>query len=177
MAPGAGLLADKPVFHGDFKSSVAAFVEQQQHVYLPLLDINAWLVKLSDGSLLHVYEEKVTPEMFACDCCRIVGEAGGHEAVTRQPEQCRGFSRGTAPAGCLHPSARPAPLSDTIQSGRRAVGSPGGLPPLLPPPATGPARGDALTPPPSLASSAWRRMADAPRQREELALHRARRGE
>lgn len=82
---GARLLPERPVFHGDFKSSVEAFVAQQQHVYLPLLDINAWLVKLSDGSLLHVYEETVTPDKFACDCCRIVGEARRDEASTRSP--------------------------------------------------------------------------------------------
>ncbi|EFN52577.1 hypothetical protein CHLNCDRAFT_138584, partial [Chlorella variabilis] len=73
---GHRLLPEQPGFQGDFKSSIQELLQQPavQHVYLPALDLRAWLLTLSDGQTkLHVYEEELTESNFACDCCRIVG--------------------------------------------------------------------------------------------------------
>lgn len=63
---------------GGFKQAVTAFLEasEAQRVDLPALETTAWLVRLADSSKLHVYEEELTADNFACDCCRIVGERG-----------------------------------------------------------------------------------------------------
>lgn len=95
---GHRLLPEQPGFQGDFKSSIQELLQQPavQHVYLPALDLRAWLLTLSDGQTkLHVYEEELTESNFACDCCRIVGESIG------APEQ---------PLGALwQPCAAPRP--------------------------------------------------------------------
>lgn len=60
---------------GGFRDLLGAFFEaaDAQEVPLPALQTRCYLVKLADGSRLHVYEERLTAENFACDCCRIVG--------------------------------------------------------------------------------------------------------
>jgi hypothetical protein len=70
------LLAERPVYHTDFKGSIEAWLQRPgvQAVYLPALDTRAYLVPLSDGGKLHVYEQYLDQENFACDCCRIVGK-------------------------------------------------------------------------------------------------------
>lgn len=72
----SGALQEQP---GGFREALQAFLEASgaQAVDLPALQTTAWLVRLSDSSKLHVYEEELTADNFACDCCRIVGEWGG----------------------------------------------------------------------------------------------------
>jgi hypothetical protein len=78
MAQRAALLPQeqREPLQGDFKASIQALLQRPgvQHVFLPALSINAWLMHLGDGSKLHIYEEELTEDNFACDCCRIVGE-------------------------------------------------------------------------------------------------------
>lgn len=102
---GARLLPERPEFAGDFKSSIVQFIASLPHVYLPALAVNAWLVKLVDGSFLHIYEEGITPENFACDCCRIVGECASIAGRTGPLHDLQAITSGRAadrnPRGAL----------------------------------------------------------------------------
>jgi hypothetical protein len=115
-AAAARLLPERPEFAGDFKSSIVQFIASLPHVYLPALDVNAWLVKLVDGSFLHIYEEGITPENFACDCCRIVGECAsiaGSPApcmTSRRSHQARAADRNPRGALGSPPPTSPASL-------------------------------------------------------------------
>ena len=69
------LLGLRPEFSGDFKSCIELFVQQPgvQMVELPALETRGWLLPLADGTKLHIDEEELDADNFACDCCRIVG--------------------------------------------------------------------------------------------------------
>lgn len=74
---GAGHRYDGP---GQFREALDALLARPdvQHVPLPALAgfgcSRAWLLPLTDGSKVFVFEELITDESFACDCCRIMGE-------------------------------------------------------------------------------------------------------
>ena len=77
---GAGHRYDGP---GQFREALQALLARPdvQHVPLPALAAfgcsRAWLLPLTDGSKVFVFEELITDESFACDCCRIMGECRG----------------------------------------------------------------------------------------------------
>ena len=65
---------------GQFREALEALLARPdvQHVPLPALAgfgcSRAWLLPLADGSKLFLFEELITDDSFACDCCRIMGE-------------------------------------------------------------------------------------------------------
>jgi hypothetical protein len=63
-----------------FQANILAYLSQHQEY--KLAGVRFFLIKLSDDSLLHVYEESVNEESAICDHCRIIGERRqGHGRV------------------------------------------------------------------------------------------------
>lgn len=108
LLPGAlgGRLKEQP---GGFREALQAFLEASgaQSVDLPALQTTAWLVRLSDSSKLHVYEEELTADNFACDCCRIVGEWGGRRSPGLFFCLGAGDRRGQGSGASPHPPGLP----------------------------------------------------------------------
>lgn len=64
---------------GSFREALEGVLAAGQQVDLPALAhlgcSRAWLLDLTDASRVFVFEEIISEESFACDCCRIMGEA------------------------------------------------------------------------------------------------------
>ena len=63
------------LYYRSFHDNFHDFASDRGRAVQCLPTVRAWLVQLSDGTLLHLYEEQVTHmEQQGCDQCRIIGE-------------------------------------------------------------------------------------------------------
>ena len=111
---------------GQFREALQALLAlpDVQHVPLPALAgfgcSRAWLLPLTDGSKVFVFEELITDESFACDCCRSMGACRGARG--------RGERPGLLASRLLSLPGAPAQLRCNTGTRSRAAAQRGGAP-------------------------------------------------